>query len=280
MRYAKRDYNFTQSYCLDNFFRYYLLIFYKFSFMLDILQKDQEHKMTNKSKKQRLSKVMAAAGVASRRACETIIFEGRVKVNGVVAELPQTMVCDQDDIVVDGTALKGAEAKVYYMLNKPAGCICSARRNKDSKIVLDLFEEADERLFTVGRLDKDTCGLLIVTNDGHFANRVIHPSANIHKEYLAKTDQEITPEHLIAVSNGTLVEGTFVKPVRVNKVRKGTVKVTIVEGKKREVRLLMEAAGLHIKELTRIRIGGLHLGPLAIGSWRAMTEREKELIFE
>lgn len=236
--------------------------------------------MTNQSKKQRLSKTMAAAGVASRRACETIIFEGRVKVNGVVAELPQTMVCEQDAILVDGNPLKGAEAKVYYLLNKPAGYICSAKRSKDSKIVLDLFEEADERLFTVGRLDKDTCGLLLVTNDGHFANRVIHPSANIHKEYLAKTDQEITPEHLIAVSSGTLVEGTFVRPIRVNKVRKGTIKVTIVEGKKREVRLLMEAAGLHIKELTRIRIGGLHLGPLTIGNWRAMTEREKELIFE
>lgn len=233
-----------------------------------------------KQNKQRLSKIMAAAGVASRRACETIIFEGRVTVNGVAAELPQTMVTEQDAICVDGLLLKKAEAKVYYLLNKPAGYICSAKRAKETKIVLDLFENAKERLFTVGRLDKDTFGLLIVTNDGHFANRVIHPSANIHKEYLAKTDQEITPEHLIAISNGTLVEGLFVKPIRVAKVRKGTLKVTIVEGKKREVRLLMEAAGLQVKELTRIRIGGLHLGPLPIGNWRAMTEREKELIFE
>lgn len=235
--------------------------------------------MTNRTK-QRLSKTMAAAGIASRRACETLIFEGRVTVNGIVTLLPQTMVGSQDAILVDGKSLQGAEPKVYYILNKPTGYICSAKRNKDTKIVLDLFEDAKHRLFTVGRLDKDTLGLLIVTNDGHFANRVIHPSASIHKEYLAKTDQEITPEHLIAISNGTLVEGVFVKPLRVSKVRKGTVKITILEGKKREVRVLMEAAGLNVKELTRIRIGGLHLGTLPIGSWRAMTEREKELIFE
>lgn len=232
------------------------------------------------SPKQRLSKTMAAAGIASRRACETLIFEGRVKVNGTVALLPQTMVDGKDKISVDETPISGAEPKVYYLLNKPSGYICSAKRSKNSKIVLDLFEDAEERLFTVGRLDKDTCGLLLVTNDGHFANRVIHPSANIPKEYLAKTDQEITPEHLLAISSGTLVEGVFVKPIRVTKVRKGTLKVTILEGKKREVRLLMEAAGLHVQELTRIRIGGLHLGTLPLGSWRAMTEREKTLIFE
>lgn len=235
--------------------------------------------MLNRTK-QRLSKVMAAAGVASRRACEELIFASRVRVNGTITLLPQTMVGEEDQILVDGKPLKGAEQKVYYILNKPIGYICSAKRHKDSKIVLDLFQETAERLFTVGRLDKDTYGLLIVTNDGHFANRVIHPSSNIPKEYLAKTDQEITVEHLTAISSGTLVEGVFVKPLRVEKVRRGTIKVTLLEGKKREVRLLMEAAGLKVKELTRIRIGGLHLGSLPVGSWRPMTEREKKLIFE
>lgn len=232
------------------------------------------------SSKKRLSKLLASAGVASRRACETLIFDGRVKVNGVVALLPQTMVDENDKITVNDQPIKAVEDKVYYILNKPVGYICSTKRSKDSKIVLDLFEGVAERLFTVGRLDKDTMGLLLVTNDGHFANKVIHPSANIQKDYLAKTDHEITPEHLIAISSGTQVEGVFVKPVRVSKVRKGTLKITINEGKKREVRILMEAAGLHIKELTRIRIGGLQLGPLPLGSWRPMTEREKEIILE
>jgi len=230
--------------------------------------------------KQRLSKQMVAAGVASRRACEDLIFAGRVTVNGSVVLLPQTMVSFEDDIVFDGKKLSPEDRKVYYMLNKPEGYICTAKSTNSTKIVLDLFEECEERLFTVGRLDKQTKGLLIVTNDGHFANSVIHPSSNIVKEYLAKTDQEITPEHLKAISSGTLVEGVFVKPASVTKVRRGTLKICVREGKKREVRLLMESAGLQVRELTRIRIGGLHLGSLDNGQWRVMSEAEKAAIFE
>lgn len=235
--------------------------------------------MTDITKK-RLSKAMAAAGVASRRACEELIFDGRVKVNGKIALLPQTMVSETDEIAVNDKTISTAEEKVYFILNKPEGYICSTRGNKSSKLVLDLFSTIDQRLFTVGRLDKDTSGLLIVTNDGHFANRVIHPSSNIQKEYLAKTDHEITVEHLTAISSGTIVEGIFVKPLRVTKVRKGTVKIMIAEGKKREVRLLLESAGLEVKSLSRIRIGGLHLGALPPGSWRPLTQREQKLIFE
>lgn len=231
------------------------------------------------TKKQRLSKFMASAGIASRRACEELIFAGKVKVNGNVTLIPQTLVDNNDSIYCEGKKVGTQESKVYYMLNKPRGYICSAKGTQDSKLVLDLFEEVEQRLFTVGRLDKDTLGLLLVTNDGHFANRVIHPSNNISKEYLAKTDHEITPEHLAAISHGTLVEGVFVKPIRVTKVRKGTIKITVSEGKKREVRILLEAAGLQIRELTRIRIGGLLLGPLPVGSWRALSEKEREIIF-
>ncbi len=236
--------------------------------------------MEKPSIKKRLSKVLAAAGTASRRACEEIIFAGRVKVNGEVALLPQTLVSAKDTITVDGEPIHGAESKVYYILNKPKGYVCTALRTSKTKLVLDLFQDAKCRLFTVGRLDKDTQGLLLVTNDGHFANRVIHPSSNIHKEYLAKTNQEITHEHLIAISNGALVEGVFVKPIRVTKIRKGTLKIVISEGKKREVRHLVETAGLGVIELTRIRIGGLSLGTLPEGSWRPLTEKEKEMIFE
>ena len=231
--------------------------------------------------KQRLSKVLAGAGVASRRACEELIFDGRVKVNGQVVKIPQTLVdLEEDNIAVRDQSINKAEEKVYYILNKPAGYICSTRSSSgQSKLVLDLFEGEGHRLFTVGRLDKDTEGLLLVTNDGHFANKVIHPSANINKEYLVKTDQEVSHEHLTAISHGTLVEGAFVKPVRVEKVRRGTIKVVIAEGKKREVRMLLDAAGLKTISLTRIRLGGLHLGPLPLGSWRALTEKEMELIF-
>ena len=230
--------------------------------------------------KNRLSKYLSASGVASRRASEEMIFSGRVAVNGSTIKIPQTLVDESDLITVDGKQVNREEKKVYYLLNKPLNYLCTAKKMGSSKIVLDLFEGVPYRLFTIGRLDKDTQGLLLLTNDGQFANQVIHPSANIQKEYLAKTDLEITADHLTAISQGTSVEGTLVKPVKVAKIRRGTLKITIGEGKKREVRLILEAAGLKIKELTRIRIGALHLGALPTGSWRELTEREKELIFE
>ena len=230
--------------------------------------------------KQRLSKLMVAAGVAARRACEELIFAGRVAVNGTIVKLPQTMVSWEDKIAVDGKLLANEESKVYFMLNKPEGYICTALKTPSTKIVLDLFKDCKQRVFTVGRLDKQTKGLLLVTNDGHFANKVIHPSSDIVKEYLAKTNQEITDEHLKAISSGTQVEGVFVKPAAVKKVRRGTLKVSVREGKKREVRLLLENAGLTVSELIRIRIGGLHLGSLAEGAYREMTESEKLAIFE
>jgi len=231
---------------------------------------------------QRLSKVLAAAGVASRRACEELIFEGLVKVNEKVVKVPQTLVDHTFDQITlrDQPIQLSTGEKVYYLLNKPAGYICSKRRSGGSRLVLDLFvEDKGHRLFTVGRLDKETSGLLIVTNDGHFANQVIHPSNHIHKEYLVKTDQELTHDHLVAIGHGTLVEGSFVKPIRVKKIRRGTLKIVIGEGKKREVRLLLDAAGLKVKSLTRIRLGRLLLGNLPVGCWRSLKDKEKTLIF-
>src|SRR5262245_52546936 len=152
-------------------------------------------------KRNRLSKVLAAAGVASRRACEALIFRGDVQVNGEVVLTPQTSVDpEKDSIHVGGQPLARVEDKVYYLHNKPSGYICSTKKSSHSRRVLDLFEGEPYRLFTVGRLDAETEGLLIVTNDGHFAQQVIHPASNIRKEYLAKVDREIGHEHLVAIS--------------------------------------------------------------------------------
>ncbi len=230
--------------------------------------------------KKRLSKALAAAGIASRRACEELIFNGRVSVNGEVILVPQTLVSwKTDEIRVDEKLVSGEEEKAYYILNKPHGYICSNTRIGRKKLVIDLFGSTTARLFTVGRLDRDTTGLLIVTNDGHFAQRVIHPSANISKEYVVKTLQEITADHLKTIAKGTFIEGSWIKPVRVQKVRKGTVKVVVKEGKKREVRLLVQNAGLDILELSRVRIGGLRLGSILEGTFREMTEADKQAIF-
>lgn len=229
----------------------------------------------------RLSKALAAAGVASRRACEELIFSGRVKVNSKKILLPQTMVdWERDEIFVDGKRIIEEEKKKYFLLNKPLGYICSNKCRKGGKIISHLFEQLGLRLFTAGRLDKETTGLLIVTNDGNFANRVIHPSSNIEKEYLAKTNKELTHQHLLCISKGVFIEGTFVKPVSVKKVRKGTVKIVVKEGKKHEVRELLKNANLEVLELKRIRIGNLRLGSLLLGKWREMTKRECERVLE
>jgi 23S rRNA pseudouridine2605 synthase len=229
----------------------------------------------------RLSKVLASAGVASRRACEELIFEGRVKVNGQIVKVPQTQVTlGKDKILVDDKSITKTPKKHYYILNKPVGYICSNTRTAKEKIVFDLFDQDLPRLFTVGRLDKDTSGLLIVTNDGHFANKVIHPSSNIEKEYLVKIDEEITDLHLKELMQGAVVEGVHVKPVRVTKVRKGTLKIVIKEGKKREIRHLLASCNLEVEQLTRIRIGSLTLNTLPIGSWREMTENEMKQVLK
>lgn len=230
--------------------------------------------------KKRLSKALAAAGVASRRAAEELIFSGKVTVNGSIVLLPQTLVSWEEDVIcVDKKRVTKEQGKLYYLLNKPKGFICSNARVGTKKIVSDLFESVPERLFTVGRLDRDTTGLLIVTNDGHFANTVIHPSSNITKEYLVRTNIEPFHEHLVQISKGIEIEGDWIQPVKVTKVRKGTIKVIVREGKKREVRLLVEQTGLKVVELKRIRIGGLLLGDLPEGSYRILTESDKESIF-
>lgn len=230
--------------------------------------------------KKRLSKALAAAGIASRRACEELIFAGRVQVNGATVKVPQTPIdFDLDRIVVDGELVKAEQKKIYYMLNKPTGFICTSVRPGKKPIVLDLFPDTHERLFTVGRLDKETTGLLLVTNDGHFANRVIHPSSNVVKEYIVKTAQEITPEHLETLSQGARVDEKWVRPVSVHKIRRGTFKICVNEGKKHEVRIIAERAGLKITELTRVRIGSLVLGTLPLGKFRPLTEKDKQLLF-
>lgn len=230
--------------------------------------------------KKRLAKVLAAAGIGSRRTCEQFIFDGKVSVNGEIITLPQTLVdLAADDVRFEDQQIFVEQEKVAYILNKPFGYICSNQPMERKKLVIDLFPR-EQRLFSVGRLDRDTTGLLIVTNDGHFAQQVIHPSFNIEKEYLVKTVQEITHDHLVRISKGGMVEGMFVQPVRCQKVRRGTLKIVVKEGKKREVRALVQKAGLSIESLSRIRIGGLVLGPLPEGTFREMTDREKESIFK
>lgn len=231
-----------------------------------------------KPKKEKLSRLLASSGTASRRKSEELIVNGHVKINrSIVTDVNVHVDPDKDQIYIQGRLINLKEQpKLYFVLHKPVGYICSNRRiSPKDKLVVEFFRERTERLFTVGRLDKDTSGLIIVTSDGEFSQKVIHPSFNIHKEYLVKVSQDVTHEHLIKLSEGTEVEGVHVKPIRVTKVRRGTIKIVVSEGKKREVRLLAAAAGLELLELKRIRIGSLVLGTLRSGHWREMTEKER-----
>lgn len=237
-------------------------------------------KIMREEEKIRLSKWMAKAGVASRRGSEKLIFSGRVLLNGEVAILPQTLVGSEDQIKVDGKLIGALEKKVYFLLNKPQGYLCTSVPRPGEKAVVSLFSKAGLRLFTVGRLDKETTGLLIVTNDGDFAQQVIHPSSDIEKEYQVTTDRQVSSYHMQVIKAGVTVEGTFVRPVSVKKVNPTTLKITVKEGKKREVRHLVQHAGLKVALLTRIRIGELCLGSLKEGVWREMTKKDKQLLFQ
>lgn len=229
---------------------------------------------------QRLSKIVARAGIASRRKAEELIQEGRVIVNGHKVLIPQEMVDPlKDAILVDGKKISTTSPLRYFVLNKPKGFLCT-NDPKVKKRAIDLLELPPSlRLFTIGRLDKDTEGLLLVTNDGHLAHRLMHPSFETEKEYLAKTDCELTHEHLLSLSKGCYVEGSFVRPTKVQKVRRGTVRISVVDGKKHEIRELISHAGAEVLALKRIRIGALTLGKLPVGAFYELSIKEMKKFF-
>lgn len=235
----------------------------------------------------RLSKVLAASGVASRRSCEDLIFKGKVTVNGSVCNTPQTKVDPSKDLIyVNGSRLpKRQPHKVYLALNKPKGYICSSGE-KESKSVISLFDDflsswdkkhagvPRPRLFTVGRLDVATTGLLIVTNDGDFAQKLSHPSSNFSKEYIATVDGVVHKRHLTAISEGTTIEGVHCVPdsvellPRMPDTQRSRLRIVVHDGRKHEVRELVKSAGLEIHSLKRVRIGGFRLPPdLGLGKY-------------
>ena len=227
----------------------------------------------------RLNKFLAHGGIASRRKVEDLIFAKMVRINGKVIDHPGTMVDpNKDSVTVNGKIVK-PEQKKYFILNKPKGFICSNTKKTRERLVVDLFKDQHSKLFTVGRLDRDTTGLIIVTNDGDLANKIIHPSSNLEKEYLAKVKEAVSHDHLVKISKGAFVENKFVKPIKVTKVRRGTLKIIVKEGKKREVKAFILNAKLSLLELTRIRIGNLMLGSINEGFYKRSTLEELSKIF-
>ncbi|MCH9622018.1 MAG: Ribosomal large subunit pseudouridine synthase B [Chlamydiia bacterium] len=231
--------------------------------------------------KLRLNKILADAGIASRRNADILIEDGRVTMNGKICTTLGTLADPQSDfITVDGKPIsKKPNKKITYLLNKPAGFICSCKRHGDDRLAIDLIKDKSVRLFTIGRLDKKTEGLILVTSDGDFANKVMHPSSNIEREYIAETSDEITQDDIEKIRKGTYIEGKKIKPMKVSRIKKKTVSITVMEGKKHEVRLLIGRTGHFVSKLKRVRIGSLTLGPMPRGSYRVLSALEKKALF-
>ncbi|MEG6616260.1 pseudouridine synthase [Peptococcaceae bacterium 1198_IL3148] len=228
---------------------------------------------------QRLQKFLAHAGVASRRKCEEMILEGRVKVNGkIIKELGTKVDPSKDKVLVDGKAVKQFEKKIYLKVNKPRGYVSTVEDDKGRKTVLDLLENITERVYPVGRLDYDSEGLLLLTNDGELTYALTHPKHEIGKTYRARVKGIPSVEKLEQLANGIELEDGITAPAKVflTHVLNGNalLEITIHEGRNRQVRRMCEKIGHPVIRLVRTRIGPLELRNLGSGEVKKLTPRE------
>lgn len=228
---------------------------------------------------ERLQKIIANAGYCSRRKAEELILKGKVYVNGNLVKELGTKVEDRDTVVVEGVTLNRKARKEYYLLNKPRGVICSVSDDKGRKVVTDLID-TDERIYPVGRLDYDTTGVLLLTNDGDFANILMHPSNEVEKTYLAVIEGIMTTEEIYKLKNGIIIDGEKIVPRRLKikkrdlEKNKEKVEITIVEGKNHIVKKIFEAVGHPVAKLTRERLAFLDVKGLQSGEYRLLTTSE------
>jgi 23S rRNA pseudouridine2605 synthase len=226
----------------------------------------------------RLQKFLADAGIASRRAGEQIILEGRVQVNGHIVRLLGSKVDPlHDKISVDGKLVR-TKRKLYVALNKPRGCVCSRKDEFDRPTIYELLPKEWDNLYSVGRLDYDTEGLIFLTNDGQFALRLTHPRYEVSKKYVATVEGRVEPQMLEQFVRGVFHEGEKLKAKRAHLVSAtksvSVAELELTEGKNREVRRLFESQGATVKRLQRVQIGKIKLGELKPGKWRTLTEPE------
>ncbi len=235
--------------------------------------------MEVKNKKIVLQKYLSICGVASRRASEKLILDGKIKINDKIATLGDRVDPEQDVVTLNGKKIKySTEIKRYIMLNKPRGFVTTMSDEQGRKCVADLVGEIPDRVYPAGRLDKDSEGLLIMTNDGEFANQLTHPSKNIWKTYRVTVKPNITENQLTALCTTTQIEGSEVQPAKINVITqeksRAVLEISIKEGKNRQIRKMCESVGLEVARLKRINIGLLKLGMLKPGKWRDLTTEE------
>jgi 23S rRNA pseudouridine2605 synthase/23S rRNA pseudouridine2604 synthase len=224
----------------------------------------------------RLQKFLARAGVCSRRAAEELIIRGRIQVNGSRADTLGTKVDPDTDVVMfDGTrvCLPKEAARIYVAVNKPPGVVTSCARKHNDRIILDLIPMT-ERIFPVGRLDKDSRGLVILTNDGDLHNRLSHPSHNHEKEYRVTTARPVTDADLLAMARGMVIQGKKTRKADVTRISKNRFTIVLKQGMNRQIRKMVGRTGNQVTDLLRVRMAGVHLKDLAPGAWRYLTPEE------
>lgn len=231
-----------------------------------------------KDNKIRLQKFLSQAGVVSRRGAEEMIAAGRVKVNGRKAEIGDKVDPVRDKVVVAGKRVLNTSKKMYIMLNKPRGYVTTMSDEQGRKCVAELVADAPERLFPVGRLDRDSEGLLFMTNDGDFANTLTHPSRHVTKSYRVTVRENVTAEMIDTLSTGVDLDGRKTLPADVHIIDKGenrtVLQFVITEGRNRQIRRMCEFVGLTVIRLKRVEIAGVKLGMLPVGKWRDLNEKE------
>jgi len=228
---------------------------------------------------ERLQKIISAAGITSRRASEALILNGQVAVNGVVVtELGSKADPSKDTITVDGKTLQINAQRLYILLNKPPGYITALKDGQGRPLVTDLLKGVPDRVYPVGRLDYNTEGLLLLTNDGEWANRLMHPRNEIEKEYHVRVRGKVIDQQLKRMAEGVELDDGITAPAVVNLVKSGEqndwISVAIHEGRNRQVRRMCEAVSLSVVRLKRIRYGTLMLGTLRAGQFRSLSEAE------
>ncbi len=233
-----------------------------------------------KDNKIRLQKYMSENGIASRRKSEEMIAAGKVKVNGRVASLGDKVDPIRDKIVVSGKRVVRNKTKMYIMLHKPRGFVTTMNDELGRKCVSELVEDAGVRLFPVGRLDRNSEGLLLMTNDGEFSNLLTHPSRHVSKVYRVTVREKVTEEHLTKLTEGILLDGSKTLPCEVHVIDRGdnrtVLNIVLFEGRNRQIRRMCEAIGLTVIRLKRTEIAGVRLGMLPQGKWRELNEKEMQ----
>ena len=231
----------------------------------------------------RLQKYLAGCGVASRRKSEDIIRSGRVSVNGEVVREMGVQIDEENDVItLDGSVVKPEKKMVYVMLNKPAGFVTTASDEKGRQTVMDLVADIPVRIYPVGRLDYDTEGLLLMTNDGDLTYKITHPKNNVEKTYVAEVAGNMNMATITSLRNGVYIDGVKTSPAKVEVLgatQLGTkMEITIHEGRNRQVRRMFEAVGCKVKRLKRTKEAGLNLGHVPLGRWRKLTESEVNML--